>query len=232
MLKVSVFLVILGMAPVFFLHPQEQETDEDWLRPGRAAVQRELRYAQALAPDMRTKLTVIAEIRDRAMAGGIAAEDKNALGILRYLTEEGTRSRNQNQSFAAKSFPEARRASCEALGYIGGGTSREILISVLELDPEPMVLSEAVFALGKITTEPDEKILGAFRNLLETKVLVSGGDNNLAMALLSAIGKLADSETGVRDEELFRALMRILDTPLSPAVRQKARQLIEKMKGF
>jgi hypothetical protein len=231
MLKFSVFLII-GMSPLFLLHPQEQEADEDWLTPGRAAVRRELRYAQALAPDVRTKLTVIAEISDRAKAGGIAAEDKNTLGILRYLAEEGTRSMKQNQSFAAKSFPEARRASCEALGYIGGEGAREILIGVLQTDPEPMVLSEAAFALGKITTEPDEELLGVFRNLLETKVLVSGGDNNLAAALLAAIGKLADSEAGVRDEGLFRALMRVLDAPLTPAVRQKARQLIEKMKGF
>ena len=206
--------------------------DEDWVRPGREVLREEIRYAQALAPDIQTKLSVIAEIRERARAGGVSAEDKNVLRVLRYLAGEGTLTMKRNQILPAANFPEARRSSCETLGYIGGEASREILLSVLKTDTEPMVLSEAAVALGKITPTPDEEIISVFMNLLKTKVLAPGADNNLAMALLGTLDKFAGSRAGLRDENLFRCLMRILDAPLMPVVRQKARALIEKMKGF
>jgi hypothetical protein len=226
----AIFFVLCAGA-VFSPHAQTGP-EEDWVTPGRAAVQRELGYARALAPDIQTKLAVISEIREKARSGGVPADDQNTLRLLRYLAEEGTRNLAQNQRFAAKSFPEARRASCEVLGFVGGQTSREILLDVLKADPEPMVLSEAVFALGKITAEPDEEIILALRVLLKTKILVPGGDNNLAMALLGTIEKLVDSKTGLRDERLFGGLLLMLEAPLSQSVRQKTRRLIGKMTGF
>jgi hypothetical protein len=208
------------------------QEEEGWVRPGSEAAREELGYAQALAPDLAIKLGVINRIGNKARAGGVSPEDKSAMQILRYLAGEGTLILKPYQSFAAVSFPEARRASCEVLGYIGGEPSREILLGVLRAESEPMVLSEAVFSLGKITTEPDAEIIQAFTALLEKKVLVSGGDNNLALALLGSIDKLADSKDGIHDENLFRTLLRMLDTSLMQNVRQRAMLLIEKLKGF
>jgi hypothetical protein len=184
-------------------------------------------------PDMRTKLAVIAEIRDEARAGGVSPEDKSVLGVLRYLALEGTHTLNRgNPSLTPQGFPEARRDSCETLGYIGGEVSREILLAVLRAEGEPMVLSQAAAALGRITAEPDDEITLVFTSLLETKVLAPGGDNSLAAALLQTLEKFAASKTGIRDVRLFRTLMRIPDAPLAPSVRRRARSLIEKMKGF
>jgi HEAT repeat protein len=222
-----------GFAAAFSLAAQEADSgdmDKDWVRPNREALREEIFYARAFAPDMQTKLTVIAEIREKAQKGGVSPEDKSALRILRYLAGEGTLRRSQAP--APQGFPEARRASCETLGYIGGPSAREILLAVLKTEGEPMVLSEAVFALGRITEEADEELAAVFTSLLETKVLVSGGDNNLAAALLHTLEKFADSKAGIRNEGLFRVLLRMLDEPLAPQVRRKARVLIEKMKGF
>jgi HEAT repeat protein len=204
---------------------------EEWVLPNRDSVRRELHYAQALAPDLQTKMDLINRIMDSARSGGVSPEDAGAMRVLRYLAGEGTLRLTADRSSPAN-FPEARRASCEALGYIGGESSREILLSVLKVENESMVLSEAVVALGKITAEPDEEIIQVFLFLLEKKVLAAGGDNNLAAALLNTIDKLADSKNGVRSEELFRSLMRIPDSPLMQTVRRKAMLLIEKMKGF
>jgi hypothetical protein len=206
--------------------------DEDWVRPGREVLRDEIRYARAFAPDMQTKLALIAEIRDKARQGGVSPEDKSALRVLRYLAGEGTLTLKRGTASASQGFPEARRASCEALGYIGGPSAREILFAVLEAEGEPMVLSEAVFALGRITEEADDELTAVFTALLEAKILIPRGDNNLAMALLHTLEKFADSKAGIHDEGLFRVLMRMLDEPLAPQVRRKARILIEKMKGF
>ncbi|MCL1818618.1 MAG: HEAT repeat domain-containing protein, partial [Spirochaetaceae bacterium] len=181
---------------------QPADTEEDWVLPQRELLRREIRYARALVPELHSKLGVIAELGDRARAGGLSPEDADALRILRYLAGEGTITLKRGPVAAARGFPEARRASCEVLGLVGGDAAREILLEVLKTEPQPMVLAEAAFALGKITPEPRDDITALFRYLLETKVLVPGADNNLAMALLTTLDKFADSRAGIRDEDL------------------------------
>lgn len=231
---VFLWIVFGGFAAALSLAAQETsgDTGEDWVRPDREVLRGEILSARASAPDMRTKLAVVAEIRDKARSGGVSPEDKSVLGVLRYLAGEGTLSFERGPASAPQGFPEVRRDSCETLGYIGGEAAREILLAVLRAEGEPMVLSQAVAALGRITGQPDEEIIAAFTLLLETRVLVPGADNNLAMALIETLQKFAASKEGVHDVNLFRALMRIPDAPLAPSVRRRARILIEKMKGF
>jgi hypothetical protein len=216
---------------VFSAQAQETETG-DWVRPNREAVREELRYARALTPDVQTKMDVLSRIINQAKSGGVSPEDKTTMMVLRYLAGEGTLAIKSNGSFSALDFPDARRAACEALGYIGGKSAREILLDVLKAETEPSVLSQAVFSLGTMNAEPDGELIRIFTALLERRVLAPGGDNNLAAALLNVIDKLADSKTGIRDEQLFIALIRMLDAPLTRDVRNKTMLLIEKMKGF
>jgi hypothetical protein len=202
------------------------------VRPDREALRDNLRYTQALTPDLQTKMEVLGRMMDLARSGGVSAGDEGDMRVLRYLAGEGTLIRMPYRSFSEASFPDARRAACEVLGYIGGKLSREILFDVLGAETEPMVLSQAVVSLGKITGEPDTEVIRVFTLLLEGKVLAGGGDDRLAAALLGAIDKLADSKSGIHDEGLFRALIRVPDAPLAPTLRRRARLLIEKMKGF
>jgi hypothetical protein len=203
----------------------------DWVVPGGMSLSDQLLLAQALVPDIHAKLRVIEELKIRARAGGVSPADRNAVRILQYLAEEGILTPPGGRRIASRNFPEARRASCEVLGYIGGKEAKDILISVLKTDNEPMVLSEAVFALGKIETAPDKELVDILASLIEKKILISW-DNNFAYALLAAVEKLTDTPAGIHDETLFRGLIRMLDAPLAPQVKIKTRRLIEKMKGF
>jgi hypothetical protein len=224
-------LILFLVLAVFPARGQEAE-GEDWVLPNRQAVRDQIRYGQALAPDLRTKMEVINRITDMARSGGVSAEDAGTLRVLRYLAGEGTLLRRANGGPSGGGFPEARRASCAALGYIGGKASREILLDVLAAETESLVLSQAVASLGKITDEPDDEVIRVFTLLLERKVLAGVGADSLTDALLGAIGKLADSQSGIHDERLFRTLIRVLDAPLGPSLRRKTMLLLEKLKGF
>jgi hypothetical protein len=205
--------------------------DADWVTPGKMSVSDQLLLAQALVPDIHMKLRIIEELKIRARTGSVSPSDKNVIHILRYLAEEGVLTPPNRRGPGSRNFPDVRRASCEVLGYIGGKQAKDILINVLKTDNEPMVLSEAVFALGKIETEPDKELIDLLASLIEKKILISP-DNNFAYALLATAEKLADTSAGIRDETLFRNLIRMLDIPLAPPVKIKTRRLIEKMIGF
>ncbi|MDR1316051.1 MAG: HEAT repeat domain-containing protein [Spirochaetales bacterium] len=225
-------VLVLPAFPAWGQDTEQSAEDEGWVRPDREALRQELRLGQALAPDLHMKMDILGQIMNKARAGGISPEDKNIMQVLRYLAGEGTLTRMPSRSLSEADFPEARRASCEVLGYIGGKSSREILLAVLKAENTSFVLSQAVISLGKITDEADAELTRAFTSLLERKILSGGGDEPLAAALLSAVDKLAGSKSGIQDEDLFRALMRMLDLPLTRNLRQKTMLLIEKITGF
>jgi HEAT repeat protein len=188
-----------------------------------------LLFAQAQTSDPGMKLQVINDLAARARAGVLSPKDRTSLFILRYLAEEGVRSKVITSP--GRNFPEVRRAACEILGMVGGPESASILISVLETETEPMVLSEAVFALGKTGVPPERDIMELLTRIIDNHVLPKG-DNNLAFACLLSVEKFEQAGTGIDDPALFRALIKVAEAPFIGDVRRKAMAVLDRLRSI
>jgi hypothetical protein len=193
------------------------------------SVQDRLLYAQALVPDAGMKLAVVEDIRQRADRGGISPADKPTLFILRSLIDENVRSEIRSPTATRRNFPEVRVAACRVLGQIGGETARGLLLSVLKYDYEPMVLSEAVYGLGKLGGRPDEETIDTIVQTIRRHVL-PGKMNNLAFACLLAVDSFDPGFPGLENSDLFMAILSIRYGPFVPEVRGLAERLSDKIR--
>lgn len=224
--------IILIHITVFSLYAQEAASGEDWFVPGTLPVQDQLLYAQAALPELQSKLSVLDTLYGRARSGGISPADRNILFILRHIALESTKARSTaGKTPANRDFPEARRASCEVLGYIGGERSVQILLDVLRFDDEPMVLSDALSALAKTAFFIDSDIIEVLTRILEKKILVSH-DAHLTYAFIFALDRLCAAPPGIRDERIFLGLLKFLDGPFPLIIKNRAKLIVEKLKNF
>jgi len=203
--------------------------EKDWIVPGTAAVRERLLFAQAVSPNRETKIRALREIGGSIEAGTLPPGDAESLAILSYLAQEGVKSETRGGSPAERDYPDVRRASCELLGKLGGEEATRTLLSVLESESEPMVLSEAVYAIARIGGRPDRKILRILTRLIEVHVLAKN-DDNLAFTCLLAVEKLDTPERRIDDPDLYRAILRMLDAPLIGEVRRKALDVIDRLR--
>ena len=107
----------------------------------------------------------------------------------------------------------------------------QILVDVLRFDDEPMVLSEGLSALAKTASVIDGDIIEVLTRILEKKILVFK-DANLAYAFVHAVDRLSYIPPGIKDEKIFLGLLKFLDGPFSPLIKNRAKLLVEKLKNF
>jgi len=226
MRAVSLAVVVFSLlAPAQGIRGEEK----DWIVPGAAAVRSRLLFAQAASPDRESKFHALREIGGNIETGTISPNDGNVLSILTYLAQEGVKSETRGGFPSERNYPDVRRASCALLGRMGGEGAKKTLLSVIESESEPMVLSEAVYALALIGGKPDPKILQILTRLLEVHVLAKY-DDNLAYTCLLAVEKLDTPEHRMDDPDLYRAILRMLDAPLMGEVRRKAFDVIDRLR--
>ncbi len=178
------------------------EPADDWIsgegrrRPTRSEVT--VAHVQAGLPSLEAKERALRLINRIYEEGRLTAFDAQTIAVLEFLAEEGVRVGSGN-------FPTARRRAVELLAKVGGRDAREILLSVLDNDPEPMVLSEAVYGLGRMQAVPDVELTAAFAEVIRqnnTRYL----DDSLAFSTLVAIEMIHEGTAGIRDPNLFYAI--------------------------
>lgn len=185
----------------------DQPTDgaadgDDWVsgEGRRRPTQTELTVArvQARLPNLAAKenaLRLIGRIYDE---GRLTAFDGETISVLEFLAEEGVRVGSGN-------FPTARRRAVELLAQVGGPEARQILLSVLNSDPEPMVLAEAVYGLGHMRAVPDTQLTAALTEIIRENN-ARHRDDSLAFYTLVAIEMIHEGTAGIRDPNLFYAI--------------------------
>lgn len=185
------------------------------------------------ATDLRVdfKLMALAGIREMVDNGTVAKNSTAVLDTLAYLSEEGSRRQSRDGSQVINNFPEVRREACNLLGRIGGKEADVILMRVMFHDNDPIVLSEAAYALGKIGLN-EGKLASQHIALAVTRVDARLPDNNFAYASLLAFEKLARKNNGLDDVTAVRAIMSISQGAYVNIVKQKALQLLSDLKKY
>jgi HEAT repeat protein len=188
---------------------------------------------QALSSDRQSKLLALQTIRSMVENGELAANNPGVHVILESLATEGTRRQVRSEGRVVNNFPEIRRQAANILGELGENGSdlarenaRDALMTVLEVDDEPMVLAEAVFALGQVGVDDEGDALDRIMFVLNRENAAQTPDNNLAFATLLAVERISGQQGGITDPELITALLEVASGSYIRDVRLKAIDVI------
>lgn len=234
--KITTLILILFLFPAFAWSQQgdngqsENETtvEELFLQ----SVEMRIIGEQAFDDNRGTKLSALDNLEELIESGDVSGGDPEALYILDRLSSEGIGVQLRENGRLINNFPEVRRKSCELLGKMGGESAKDTLINVLLSDNEPMVLSEAVYALGEISPEnKNNQVTQAISfSILNQDIMTP--DQNFAYAALVSIEKLAEQNGGINDPSIYRALIRMSQGNYIKTVQDKSQEVMRTLMSY
>ncbi len=186
----------------------------------------------ATAESREMKLLALQSVRSMIQSGTLTEDNPALFVVLESLATEGTaRQVRMGGNRIANNFPDIRREAANLLGEIGGEQSKNVLLSILRDDPEPMVLAEAVYALGLIGINEQNEVTNHVARVLSRQTIQPAPDNNLAFASLLAIERLAQSGDGIWDPTVIDALLAVASGNYIREVRLKAIDVISRLRS-
>ncbi len=189
--------------------------------------------SQALSENREMKLLALQSIRSMIESGTAAQNNLSVAVVLESLASEGTTRRvTSGGSRIVNYHPDIRREAAGLLGELGGERAKNALMTILRDDPETMVLSEAVYALGVIGMNDENDVTNHIARMMTRQTAQPAPDNNLAFASLLAIEKLAAAGGGISDPMIIDALLEVASGNYIREVRLKAVDVIAKLRGL
>ena len=186
---------------------------------------------QALSNDREMKLLALQSIRDMVEDGSLSQDTPGMFTVLEALATEGTARQVRSGGGVINNYPDIRRQATALLGDVGGERAKEVLIDVLQEDPETMVLSEAVYALGRIGINDDNRTVQHIVRVLQVQNASETPDNNLAYASLLALEKIANAQGGLSDPEAINVILEVAGGTYIRTVRLKAVDVLSNLRS-
>ncbi|AEJ61498.1 hypothetical protein Spith_1232 [Spirochaeta thermophila DSM 6578] len=210
MKRKGVFLAVCVFSALL-LHGQEAGGDEATIEEYYLSQDIELRLIQdeAFSNSEELKLLALRNLERMVDEGRMSDEDA-AFAILETLATETISREVRVGNRKVNNFPEVRRQACNLLGRIGGEKAKDSLLTVVLKEEEPMVVAEAVYALGRIGLNENEEVTNVLAYRLHQENIKPVPDNNLAFSTLLSIEKLAQANDGVTNPELINAIGEVI----------------------
>ncbi len=183
---------------------------------------------QAYAESKDMKLVAL-EFMRQAVKDGRGNEEIQR--TLEYLSSEGTLiiTRSAGVGVAINNFPDVRREACLLLGQFKTKAAKDTLVKVALAENEPMVIAAALRSLGSIGMVENDDVTQLIAFVVNRWDILMP-DNMLAFESLVALEMLADATGGIKDPAAIRAIIRISDGNYITPVKQKAKDLVAKLR--
>jgi hypothetical protein len=182
----------------------------------------------ARADSREQKLIALEYIGDAIDRGNTNDEIRQTL---EFLSREGRRTVARENGRVTNNFPDVRRQSAKYLGQLGTAEAQRSLLEITQFENEPMVLQEAIKALGDIGINDNNEtiahiawIVRRFDNL--------NPDNLMAIATIDAFEKIARKNGGLSSPEAIQTLVRIQEGHYVTPVRERAKQLLAELRTY
>lgn len=152
--------------------------------------------------------------------------------MLIHLASQGSLIITRRGNTVVNNFPEVRRKACELLGWVRTESSKESLMKFLKEDQEPMVKSEAAWALGEYAKHEGDDKGDITRSLawVIDRESVDNPDNNLAYAVVLSLDKISEKHGGgLPHPDGYVALIKIAQGNYINTVTKKALEVIQNL---
>lgn len=205
----------------------ERTVEESYLQdPLEIMIIREQAYSDS--KDM--KLVALQYIGQALEEGRASPEIRKALD---YLATESSLTvvRAGGVGRALNNYPDVRREACLMLGQIKTVEAKDTLLKVVLVDTEPMVIAAAIRSIGKIGLMTGDDVTQTVAFIIN-RFDILFPDNSLAFESLVALESLAEINNGIKDPAAIRAIMKIADGNYITPVKQKAKDLLSKLRKY
>jgi HEAT repeat protein len=183
--------------------------------------------SQALADDRDLKRLALRGVRDMIASG---TQNDGVYVILESLANEGVARQVRSSGSVINNFPEIRREATELLGEVGGERAKNSLLRIIRDDPEPMVLAEAAYALGRIGLNENNEVSDHMIQALLRENASATPDNNLAFSIIISLERISEQNGGLADPEVISVLLETASSPYIRTVRRRAVDAILNMR--
>jgi hypothetical protein len=183
---------------------------------------------QSESPSRDMKESALKNI-DTALKQG--SKDRVLFVALETLALEGSLNKTTEGGVVVNNFPDLRSKAAHYLGILGGAESQTVLHKMLDIEIEPMILTEVVTALGKISLNRN----GETVTLISKKIAALGfayPDNRLTLAALEVYEQFAAQDGWKLDPDTEEVLTRISYGRYHTTIRIRARQLLAKLNAY
>jgi hypothetical protein len=150
---------------------------------------------------------------------------------LETLALEGSLNKTMEEGVVVNNYPDLRSKAAHYLGILGGTEAQAILRRMLDIEIEPMILTEVVASLGKISLNRN----GETVTLISKKITALGfvyPDNRLTLAALEVYEKFAAQDGWKLDPDTEEVLTRVSYGRYHTTIRTRARQLLAKLNAY
>lgn len=135
---------------------------------------------------------------DQVEAGTINPDADRYVDMVSTTMAQGVTIISNNRYRLPDSYhPEIRILSARLLGYSSHPDAQNALLTVVRADPEPTVRAEAVYALGRIGSDPEQKVSFTIGKALRSETRRMH-DETFVFAALQAVQSLGN-EVGMRN---------------------------------
>jgi hypothetical protein len=183
---------------------------------------------QAQAENKDMKLVALQYVKQAIDAGRKNEEVRKSL---EYLALENTTVviRSAGTGRVLNDFPDIRAKACDYLGDFPSVATKDTLVKVALGDREPMVLSAAIRSLGRIGINEGDEVTQVIAFIVN-RFDILYPDNSLAFESLVALERISDKQGGLKDPAALRAIMKIATGNYIAPVKQKASDLLDKLR--
>ena len=227
MRKISLLVVLLVLfVPVFAQSSSGEKTvEEAYLQSTLEAL---IIKEQAYSDNYDQKLIALQYIEE-AIKNGRMTEDIRA--ALEYLASEGSLviTRSGGYGKPLNNYPDIRRQACLLLGNFKTQEAKDTLLKIALADNEPTVIAAAIRSLGQINIIQNDDVTQAIAFIINRFDILMP-DNVLAFESLVALEAIADANNGIKDPAAIRAIMKIAEGNYITLVKQKAKDLLDKLR--
>ena len=216
----AVIIFFLAVVPGLFAQSDDEITVEEFYLQNIEMV---IIKEQASTLDRDSKLMALKNIEEMIDEGKVSEGDPEVHYILDYLAQEGIGREINEGGRMVNNMPVVRKEACTLLGELGGEDAKNTLVDIALKDNETMVLSEAVYALGKLGMNENNQVSQAIASIILTQNAI-GPDDNFAYSAILSFEKLASANSGLSDPLAFQAIIAIAQGNYIRPVKMKANE--------
>lgn len=159
--------------------------------------------------------------------GSVPLRRADLVEILELIALEPLRVRSSNG--ARSTTPILRMRAAELLVRTGGPEAADALVAAVELEQDATVLANIYALLPDLIDLPGPRLRALMIGHLRSS-LAYGRDEALLSSVLSAAERFDQNGPGLRDPELFRAILDVLGAPYSSETLDRARRILRSMR--
>lgn len=186
--------------------------------------------SQARSNDRDSKLLAIETVRKLYQDGDLQISPE-LFTVIESLATEGTSREVRSAGRIINYFPVVRKEAAALLGDIGGPGAMNVLLEIVREDPEPMVLAEAIYGLGKIGLNEDNEVTDHMIYVLARENAQYAPDNNLGLATLLALEHLVEEGVALDSDAVGMIIDISTNYRYITIVRDRARNVLAGLTG-